>query len=155
VVALPLAVVVGETPPQADCEHDTVQVTPLLAESLATVAVKFAVWPGSTLCGADGETLTEIGGGGGGGGAIAVPQPELLTAITSAISIAMIDAKFFDFMTASSRPHPVLSQQNGERSFLARLLALTSHYNLEVVNHAQILSLPPGCIEQRASSHWT
>jgi hypothetical protein len=83
----------------------TLQVTPLLDESFWTLAVKFTVWPESTLCGVDGETLIEIGRG----GALAVPQPELQTAATSATSIAMIDAKFFDFMTASSRPPLVLN----------------------------------------------
>jgi hypothetical protein len=43
VVATPLAVAVGKTVPQDAAEHDTVQVTPLFAGSLVTVAVKFAV----------------------------------------------------------------------------------------------------------------
>jgi hypothetical protein len=109
VVALPLAVVVGETLPQAGWEHATVHVTPFFDESFTTFAMKFTVCPESTLCGVDGETLTEIGGG---GGALAAPHPKLQTATTNAISVAMIDAKFFDFMTASSRPQPVLNFQN-------------------------------------------
>jgi hypothetical protein len=109
VVAAPLAVEVGETVPQGAVAHVTVQVTPLFDESFATVAVKLAVWPESTLCGVDGETLTEIGRG---GGALAAPHPEMQTAIARTISVAMVDARFFDFMTASSRPQPVLSYQN-------------------------------------------
>src|ERR1700686_5101942 len=42
-VAAPLAVTVGETAPQADCGHDTIQATPIFAESLVTVALKLAV----------------------------------------------------------------------------------------------------------------
>jgi len=42
-IAAPLAVTVGETAPQADCGHDTVQATPIFAESLVTVALKLAV----------------------------------------------------------------------------------------------------------------
>jgi hypothetical protein len=102
VVAAPLAVAVGDTEPQGAVEHVTVHVTPLFDESFTTLAMKFTVCPESTLCGVDGETLTEISGGGG-GGALAAPHPKLQTATTSAISIAMIDAKFFDFMTASPR----------------------------------------------------
>lgn len=45
--------------PQGAVGHDTVQVTPLFAESLATVAVKFRDWPGSTVCGVDGDTDTK------------------------------------------------------------------------------------------------
>jgi hypothetical protein len=112
VVAAPLAVAVGDTEPQGAVEHVTVHVTPLFDESFTTFAMKFTVCPESTLCSVDGETLTEISGGGGGGG-LAAPHPKLQTATTSAISVAMIDAKFFDFMTASSRPQPVLNFQNG------------------------------------------
>ena len=43
VVAIPLAVVVGEAEPHGAGEHDTVQVTPLFVGSLATVAVMCAV----------------------------------------------------------------------------------------------------------------
>ena len=42
-VAAPLAVAVGETVPHGVGEHDTVQVTPLFAGSLLTVAVNCAV----------------------------------------------------------------------------------------------------------------
>ena len=47
-VAAPLAVDVGETPPQGAGEQDTVQVTPLLLESPATVAVNREVLPAPT-----------------------------------------------------------------------------------------------------------
>ena len=48
-MAAPLAVVVGETVPHGAGEHDTVQVTPLLAGSLVTVAVNGAVVPAITV----------------------------------------------------------------------------------------------------------
>lgn len=91
----------GETLPQADWEHAAVHVPPLFDESFTMLAVKFTVWPKSTLRGVDGETLTEIGGG---GGALAAPHPERQTAIARTISVAMADARCFDFMTASSTP---------------------------------------------------
>jgi hypothetical protein len=40
VVAVPLAVVAGETAPHADAEHDTVHATPLFDGSLLTTAVR-------------------------------------------------------------------------------------------------------------------
>jgi hypothetical protein len=49
VVATPLAVVVGETVPHGVGEQDTVQVTPLFAESLVTVAVNCDVAPACTV----------------------------------------------------------------------------------------------------------
>ena len=52
-VAAPLAVAAGETVPHGDAEHDTVQVTPLFAESLVTVATSVACVP---FC-------SEVGGG--------------------------------------------------------------------------------------------
>ena len=45
-MAAPLAVAAGETEPHAAAEQATAQVTPLLAESLLTVAVNCAVAPG-------------------------------------------------------------------------------------------------------------
>jgi len=49
VVATPLAVAVGETVPQGVGVQDTVQVTPLFAGSLLTVAVNCAVAPACTV----------------------------------------------------------------------------------------------------------
>jgi len=49
VVAVPLAVEVGEIVPQGAGEQDTAQVTPLLLGSLATVAVNCCVVPASTV----------------------------------------------------------------------------------------------------------
>jgi hypothetical protein len=49
----------GETVPHDAAEHDTVQVTPLLAGSLATVAVNFAVAPACSVA-VLGETETAI-----------------------------------------------------------------------------------------------
>jgi hypothetical protein len=48
VVAAPLAVAVGETVPHGAGEHDTTQVTPLLAVSFVTVPVNCAVPPACT-----------------------------------------------------------------------------------------------------------
>ena len=48
-VDAPLAVTEGETVPHGAGAHDTVQVTPLFAVSLVTVAVKFAVAPTFTV----------------------------------------------------------------------------------------------------------
>ena len=39
----------GKTVPHIVAEHDTVQMTPLFAKSLVTVAVNFAVAPASTV----------------------------------------------------------------------------------------------------------
>ncbi len=55
---MPLAVAVGETVPHGAAEHATVQVTPLLAGSLVTVAVNCFVAPASTVA-VDGVTETE------------------------------------------------------------------------------------------------
>jgi hypothetical protein len=43
-VAAPLAVTVGETAPQADCGHGTIQATPIFAESLVTTRLKWHYW---------------------------------------------------------------------------------------------------------------
>jgi hypothetical protein len=42
-VGVPLGVVAGDTDPHCAAEHETLQLTPLLAESLATVAVNCIV----------------------------------------------------------------------------------------------------------------
>ena len=97
VVAAPLAVAAGATVPQGAVEHDTVQVTPLFEESLATVAVKLTVCPSSTLCDVVGETLTEIGG-------VAdwlLAQPKLLAARNIVLKIASSEIRFFDLITTS------------------------------------------------------
>lgn len=60
-VAAPLAVVARETVPHGDAEHTTVQVTPLFAESLLTVAVNCAVAPGDRVAEL-GATITVIAG---------------------------------------------------------------------------------------------
>jgi len=62
-VGAPLAVEAGETDPHAEAEQETVQVTPLLAGSLLTAAVKACVPPAGTLAEA-GEIVTVMGGGG-------------------------------------------------------------------------------------------
>jgi hypothetical protein len=49
VVGAPLAVLVGETEPHCDTEHETIHVTPLLAESFLTVAVNCTVPPALTV----------------------------------------------------------------------------------------------------------
>lgn len=61
-VAVPLGVAVGETVPHAVAEQETVQLTPLLAESLRTVAVNCAVEPASTVAAVwERETLMRRG----------------------------------------------------------------------------------------------
>lgn len=68
VTAAPLGEVVGKTVPQSATEQTNDQVTPLLAESLVTVAVNWAVVPTGTMTGTRavplGATETDIGGGG-------------------------------------------------------------------------------------------
>ena len=72
-MAAPLGVEVGETLPHDAAEQDTVQFTPLLAESLATVGVNACV-PLAIMVAVVGETVTEMAGGGG-GGAVALDEP--------------------------------------------------------------------------------
>jgi len=91
VVGVPLDVVVGETVPHCAAEQDTLQVTPLFAESLATVAVNCPVAPASTVAVvAETETLMD------GGGPEEAPHPELATATTTAISIGVSGIRFFE-----------------------------------------------------------
>src|SRR5258708_5670775 len=102
VTAAPLPVAVGETEPHGVAEHDTIHVTPLPAESLLTVAVNCAVAPGCTVAVAcDSVTLTVGGGGGGGTLAEPPPHPELLTATTRAISIAISERPFSETLADS------------------------------------------------------
>jgi len=63
VVATPLAVVAGETAPHGAAEQATVQVTPLFAESLATVAVNSAVAPACTAAVLGVTETVTLGGG--------------------------------------------------------------------------------------------
>lgn len=91
VVGCPLGVDVGDTLPHGGAEHDTVQLTPLLAESLVTVAVNCAVAPTSTVAEVlESETLI----GGGGGADAPPPQPKLMAAKTPVSSVAIADARF-------------------------------------------------------------
>jgi hypothetical protein len=77
-VTAPLAVEVGETEPQGAVEHVTLQVTPLFAESLTTVAVNCFVVPACTVAEA-GDTETEIGSGGVAAVCSPPPHPKLLS----------------------------------------------------------------------------
>ncbi len=61
VVGVPLGVEVGKTVPHDVTEHETVQVTPLFAESLVTVAVNCAVAPAASVA-VFGATETVIPG---------------------------------------------------------------------------------------------
>jgi hypothetical protein len=61
VVATPLAVFSGETVPHGPGEHETLQVTPLLLGSFATVAVNCVLAPACTVA-ESGETTTLIPG---------------------------------------------------------------------------------------------
>jgi hypothetical protein len=89
VVAAPLAVAVGETVPHGVGEQDTVQVTPLFAGSLMTVAVNCAVAPACTVP-VFGVTETPIAGGGV--ELIPPPHPKLLPTRTRTPIIAVSHA---------------------------------------------------------------
>lgn len=108
-----LSVDVGETLPHGPGEQATLQVTPLFAESLATVAVSCAVPPACTMaellspmpfCPKPTPTaIPEEGGGGGGGGGVVVaadppPHPELPAAMRATRKIAMSDMRFLSVM---------------------------------------------------------
>lgn len=77
VVTTPLGVTPGDTVPQVPDEQETVQLTPALPESLATVATSCSVDPACTVA-VFGETATEIAGGGG-GGELGEPPPQALS----------------------------------------------------------------------------
>jgi hypothetical protein len=63
VVGTPEGVDVGETLPQEDVEHETVQLTPLLPVSFKTLALNWAVEPDCTMAAAcESETLITGGG---------------------------------------------------------------------------------------------
>jgi hypothetical protein len=92
VVAAPLGVCVGETIPQGDTEHETLQLTPSFVGSLATVAVNCTVAPTSTVAELL-ESDTLIGGGVGVPGMPGVlPQPEARINRNPAINAAIADA---------------------------------------------------------------
>jgi hypothetical protein len=76
-------VLAGLTLPQATAEQVTLQVTPLLAESLATVAVICSVPPACTVLALD-VTLTVIAGG-----PPALLQPETNPATTRVTSSSL------------------------------------------------------------------
>ena len=81
-------------------EHETLQLTPLFAESLLTVAVNCAVVPTSTVAEVL-ESDTLIGGGGGVPGVL--PQPEQKTNRNPAINVAIADALHFLRIIISAR----------------------------------------------------
>ena len=107
-----LNVNVGDTLPHGTGEQDKLQVTPLLAGSLLTVAVSCAVPPGGTVAKSvcptpfDPKPIPttipegDIGGGGGGGGVLAEPppQPIWLTARKTQNSIPKSAMRFFEVM---------------------------------------------------------
>jgi hypothetical protein len=75
VVDAPLAVATGDTVPHGAVGHDTDHLTPLLVESLLTLAVMFALALACTVA-AVCESDTLIGGGEGGGGGLEGPPPQ-------------------------------------------------------------------------------
>jgi len=84
--------------PQADPAHAVpvrLQVTPLLAVSLTTVAVMLADLLSSIVC-ADEKAFTEIGGD------CPPPHPKLLTARTITPNVAIGDTQFFDLIAGLS-----------------------------------------------------
>jgi hypothetical protein len=72
--------VVLESAPHGDCAHEMLQVTPLLPESLVTVAEKFKVPAAETDCAWEGEIATEITG----------------TGVTVTITLALLLASAFE-----------------------------------------------------------
>jgi hypothetical protein len=100
-VAAPLAVDVGETVPQGAVEQVTLQVTPLFAESLATVAVNCCVVLACPVAEA-GETETEMEAAGFAGGVAAIccppPHPKLLRAKAKPTRIPASDKRRFEFI---------------------------------------------------------
>lgn len=101
-VAAALGVELRETVPHGAAGHDTVQLTPLFAESLKTLTVNCAVAPTCTVA-VPGETETLITG-------ITVvevvrvavvppPQPEILH-VTRADNIAASEMRFFEIIAS-------------------------------------------------------
>ena len=93
----------GKTVPHIVAEHDTVQMTPLFAKSLVTVAVTCVVAPACTVV-VPAETETMIGGAG-----VELvpplPQPKLLTMRTMTtrnFGIATNEMGFFGDITSLS-----------------------------------------------------
>lgn len=98
VTATPLADVVGETEPQDEEEQDTAHFTPMLLESFATVAVRFAVTPACTVA-MLAETDTLVGGG---GAAEPPPQPDTtMERVPTNSKTAPRESRLPGFMTTS------------------------------------------------------
>jgi hypothetical protein len=97
VVDAPLAVVTGDTLPHGAEGHDTDHLTPLLVESLLTLAVKFAIAPASTVV-AVWESDTLMGGGGG----LEEPPPQAARTIGKQYAkLAMERLGLIDFLHCS------------------------------------------------------
>ena len=82
--------------PQGGVEHDTVQLTPALLESLLTVAINGCVPLACTVVDA-GETATRIGGALG-----ELAQPKLLMARATQIKICNTNIRLCDVMAQVS-----------------------------------------------------
>jgi hypothetical protein len=106
VAAAPLAVLVGAMVPQPGEQEVpfwvSVQLTPLLLESLLTVAVKVFVCPWSIVWAALGETATLIAGGGGCCTAPEPLQPPMIPAAMTAATNAIHEFLFPRFMNPPS-----------------------------------------------------
>jgi hypothetical protein len=88
----------GETDPQEAAEQETAQATPLLPESLATVAVNAASLLSCTVA-VGFETVTRIAGGGG--ITELLPQPKVPAAATAAPKTPTKRVIFFGDIKAS------------------------------------------------------
>ena len=112
VVAIPLAVALGETEPHGADAHVKVHVTPFALESFATVAETCAAPPASNVVGVT-VTVRLIAGG----GVWLIPPPHALIAIRSPLEKIAIKILAQRFMPASTR-------RNRKRPFEPELTTL-------------------------------
>ena len=105
VVLPPLTVDVGETLPQGAGEHERVQLTPLFAESLVTVAANWPVVPTPNVAVVLESDTLMAGPTGFAGVGVPPPQPKFKTVKAPAMNAAITDALFLPTIT-DLRVHP-------------------------------------------------
>jgi len=140
--------------PQGGVEHDTVQPTPMLAESLLTVAINGCVPLACTVADA-GETATSIGGALG-----EVAHPELLMARATQIKICNTSIRLCDVMAQVSfrrqfflRARPGELVAWGRQSWTATAAMICSNNSGERAHSFAQTGLPPGQRTARAISN--
>jgi len=111
VVTAPLAVDLGDSEPQGGVGHDSVQVTPLFAESLDTVALICCV-PLACIVADAGETATLMGGGGAEG---LLPQPTMPIVKAATKKICGNDTRWKDMTDLHVLVLPAFSFPNWKR----------------------------------------